>query len=197
LGYTHYWRRVREFQREPFRRVVGDFRKLVPALRDLGVRLAGGDGTGSPVLNEDEVVFNGARDCGHPKEDLGIAWPSDRAAGVGTVLIGGTWFGGALLERRACGGDCSHETFYLPRAIRPEELGPVLGEPDKFGRYFDFCKTAYKPYDLAVTAALVIAKHHLGDAILVSSDGEARHWLDAVLLCADKLGYGADFVLDG
>lgn len=61
------------------------------------------------------------------------------------------WFNGS--------GDGSHETFCLNRISK--------------GR--DFCKTAQKPYDLAVTAALCylqsVTKSHE-----VSSDGEESDW---------------------
>jgi len=45
-------------------------------------------------------------------------------------------------------------------------------EFDRHGRpeTFSFCKTEGLPYDLAVKAALVILKEHLGDSIKVMSD---------------------------
>jgi len=57
-------------------------------------------------------------------------------------------------------------------------------------KYFQSCKTAFRPYDLAATAFLAIAKHHLGGKILVESDGTIMHWMDAVKLCQNVLGYG-------
>jgi hypothetical protein len=47
-------------------------------------------------------------------------------------------------------------------------------------RYFDCCKTLYKPYDLAVQTCLVIAAHCLGEAIAVSSDGSMNEWQEAI-----------------
>ena len=41
---------------------------------------------------------------------------------------------------------------------------------------FNFCKTARKEYDGLVTAALLLAKHHLGNRIRVSSDGNIDEW---------------------
>jgi hypothetical protein len=64
------------------------------------------------------------------------------------------------------------------------------------GLYFDFCKTAFRPYDMAVTACLVIAKHYLQDRIVVRSDGDDDQWQDAKWLCQIELGYGLDFHLD-
>lgn len=50
-------------------------------------------------------------------------------------------------------GESGHETFYV---------APY---------YSGFCKTAYKPYDLAVCEVLLILKHHYKDAFELSSDG--------------------------
>jgi len=58
---------------------------------------------------------------------------------------------------------------------------------------FNFCKTARKPYDLAVTSLLIIASQHLGDLIEVSSDGDLSDWNEAKELCLSALGYGEDF----
>lgn len=50
---------------------------------------------------------------------------------------------------------------------------------------FEFCKTAEKPYDTVVTAILALAKDCFGDAIDVTSDGEADDWHDGIdLACA-------------
>jgi hypothetical protein len=53
-------------------------------------------------------------------------------------------------------GEQGHETFML-----------TVSE-DKFG----FCKTARKPYDKAVVALLMLARHVFGDAFEWSSDGQ-------------------------
>jgi len=62
-------------------------------------------------------------------------------------------------------------------------------EPTEHGLFFDFCKTAFKPYDLAVQVCLVIAAHHL-DAFTVTSDGSMDEWQDAIAVCQEVLGYG-------
>jgi hypothetical protein len=56
-----------------------------------------------------------------------------------------------------------------------------------------FCKTAFKPYDVAVTAALLIAKHHWGESFEIRSCGSDAQWWDAKLICQRVLGYGALF----
>lgn len=57
-------------------------------------------------------------------------------------------------------GDNSHETFY----VSPSSAG------------FNFCKTAEKPYDTVVVACLIALGRAYGDAVEISSDGEASDW---------------------
>jgi len=79
----------------------------------------------------------------------------------------------------------SHETFYLPRVYEPQDWQ----RPDERGRYFDFCKTARKPYDLAVTASLIALQHHFPE-VGVSTDGTGDDWTAGLALCRSVLGYG-------
>jgi hypothetical protein len=124
--------------------------------------------------------------------------------------VSGTWFAGLKLNQRSCGGDCSHETFCLPLELEKSDWRspidkishydangqPVYNDPNEVGRFFEFCKTAYKPYDLAVIICLIIAKHYLGKDILVSSDGTIEQWKDGMVICQKILGYGLDFNFD-
>jgi len=231
MGYTHYWRRKKEFDVGAFARVVEDFKKVRAAVGPM-VPLAGFDGEGDAEVTPDVICFNGVRECGHGGRNLGIAWPADDAKGVaagasegaavadasplatalteafgenhvataantgarnatGDSDVGGTWFAGCKLNARTCDGDCSHESFQFPRVWT--DLPGWKREDAKDGLYFEFTKTAYKPYDLLVCAALVIADHHLKAAIRVSSDGTLNQWADARALCQAVLGYGQDF----
>ena len=118
--------------------------------------------------------------------------PAAHAAGVNPEApTDGTWFAGALLTARQCGGDCSHESFIFDRV---QEV-PDWKKPQEDGRYFEFCKTAYKPYDIAVTAALIVVKHYCPE-VSIHSDGSNEDWEDARMLCVLELGYGSDFRLD-
>ena len=197
MGYTHYWYRKIEIDQGTFDRMLLDFVTIQPYLEDIMKgKLAGGSGEGLPELSTDAIIFNGNRNCGHKHLNLGITWPSDDASGIsnddGTGSIDGSWHAGAKIASRTCGGDCSHETFYFPRVNNPE-YDFQLKQDDYV---IDFTKTAYKPYDLAVNVALIIAKHHLGDRIYIHSDGEDKHWEDGRRICQAKFGYGADFKLD-
>jgi hypothetical protein len=84
-------------------------------------------------------------------------------------------------------GDNGHETFYIAQSF--SSRGPSFGGNKEFA----FCKTAHKPYDIAVCACLIIFKHWFPD-MDVSSDGQMQDWqngLDAV-----KSEFGEEYVKD-
>jgi len=206
MGYTHYYRCKPKYNEDDFLKVVTDFKKIIPALNHLGIKLADGSGENQAILRPDEIRFNGLRNCGHTQRELGITWPSKNAKGVSKNQVGlqmaeivkGHWFAGASLESRVCGGDCSHETFMLEQEMKniPDYKIKELDDPKNKGLVFEFTKTAYKPYDLAVNVALIIAKHYLKEGIMVSSDGEMNNWEEGMNLCQHFLGYGLDFKLE-
>jgi hypothetical protein len=85
-----------------------------------------------------------------------------------------------LVRFNGCGED-GHETFLVTRqrpALRPGLPDDLLG--------FAFCKTARKPYDVAVTACLTVLAS-LGTHE-VSSDGEGYEWLDGMDLAVQHWG---------
>jgi hypothetical protein len=190
MGYTHYWRHKENLDEEQFKNVATDLKILIDVFKKAGFKLANGSGEKGtePIVTKDIISFNGQRECGHPYEDLGIAWASSKASGVETSYspVSGHWFAGAELDKRSCGGDCSHESFILERATKREKY-------DKHELLFDFCKTAFKPYDLLVQCALIIAKHYLKDDIIVTSDGTIEQWQDAIKVCEKAFKYGNFF----
>ena len=213
MGYTHYWYREKEIEGAVFSEIVKDFKKLLPLFKVLDIPLGNGHGEDIPVLDDKEVCFNGLRDCGHDENGhIALAWPSDGPK-FGTApnsegSICGTWYAGIVLNQRTCGGDCSYETFYFPRVVEREHIigkiayrksngETVYNKPERVGRHFDCCKTNFRPYDLVVQVFLIISKHHLGDRIIVTSDGKMQHWIDAAKICQNAFGYGMDgFKLD-
>jgi hypothetical protein len=68
------------------------------------------------------------------------------------------------------GRDLAHESFYW--AGIPTQSEWRKDDPD----FFEFCKTAYKPYDAVVTAILIRAKTIYGSCVRISSDGEWSEW---------------------
>lgn len=83
-------------------------------------------------------------------------------------------------------GENGHETFIFERVYVTHD--PY--ERNRRGKKSGFVKTAQKPYDLAVTSFLIIAKHHLGSSIIVSGDGTDPDWAEAKELVQSKLHYG-------
>lgn len=140
MGYTHYW----NFKQNPKDIKDGEkkFKKAVTLLKKcianvpseieyveydknyepnkvmVPFKLAGGNGTGEPIFNDDKVCFNG---CDGEK-------------------------------------DYAHETCYL-----------ALDDANDYS--FNFCKTAEKPYDVAVCLALLCFKKAFGRDFEYSSDG--------------------------
>ena len=192
MGYTHYWEKKEKIEKVLYAAIVNDFNKVLPDI-EKHVKLAGpmGDGTAIIDAQKGEVRFNGVEKCGHQEFDLGIAWPSKGAGGVGKTdeAIDAPWFAGAKIETRCCSGCCAHESFTFNETDHPGR------EDKKTGLCFDFCKTAFKPYDLAVITFLIIAKHHLKDNLKVSSDGEDEHWFDGKMFCQQALGYGMEYAV--
>ena len=72
-------------------------------------------------------------------------------------------------------GEDSHETF----AWGMDSSG------------FNFCKTAYKPYDAVVTACLIHLKDVYGDAVDIGSDGYWSEWSDGAKLYRNATGLTA------
>ncbi len=177
MAYTHYWRVAPELDPAAFARIAADFEDMAAPIEHLGVDLAGGDGQGGPVIRGGQggqVLFNGrSRRRVHPHE------PPRPGTAAGCIL------------ESDCDGDLSYETFALAQKTD-------VSDPRRLdnGRIFRFCKTARRPYDIAVKVCLIIADRHLGDAISIGSDGGMDDWQDAMLLCQHFLGYGAGFVLE-
>jgi len=161
-----------------------------------------------PDKNASGIAFVAGRYKDVPtKTLLTLLCGQEEELAVNDSDVSGTWFAGLKLKHRSCAGDCSHETFSLPVKIEKDDwqkpIGeishydqhgkPVYNDKKEIGLYFNCCKTAYKPYDLAVIICLIIAKHHLTKEILVSSDGTLENWKDGMLICQKILGYGLDF----
>jgi hypothetical protein len=221
MGYTHYVYQEKTLNKENFKKVVEDFKKLMPVFDNMGIKLASWNGKGKPEIKATEIAFNGDENCGHEERNLGITWPAKGAKGVNmayekgeeeatdtivTQLSGekenlrvndsdvdGTWFAGCKLNSRTCGGDCSHESFVLKQTFRKAYDDQKASDG---GKWFSCCKTAYKPYDLAVISCLIIAKHYLGKEVAIHSDGDIDDWDDGKILCQKLLGFGDDFKLD-
>jgi hypothetical protein len=102
--------------------------------------------------------------------------PTWREVGVEPVALRGPdGTGDPIVEptRIAFNGDSSRKGAADPFEFAQDALAHG-GAPESEGRVRASCDTALLPYDLAVCAALLIAKYHLGDALLLHSDGKAE-----------------------
>jgi hypothetical protein len=208
IGYTHYYDIPKELDKDRFQDLIKDCKKIVGfADFELGIDIAGPLGEGKPEYTDDIIAINGSDTqrvgIWTTSEQISIPWPSETAGITEPTAdpLGkteGTWFAGHVLSQRVAPirenglGSGSYESFCIPRFGKKYEWS----EPNKKGNYFSFCKTAYRPYDLVVTAMLVALKHHFPQCG-VSSDGEMKDWMDGMLTCQKLFGYGMDFQLGG
>ena len=106
---------------------------------------------------------------------------------MGVEIVGGMGDAGSEAEITdsfiSLNGNPDHETLYLERT--PE----VRDRKDPEYARFAFCKTAYKPYDVVVTAILCLAEHFSDGFFRVSSDGGPGDW-QAGLALANKVVSG-------
>ena len=88
-------------------------------------------------------------------------------------------------------GEQAHDTFLI--ALNDNENRIYIGEEPRYWR-FGMCKTSFeneptKAYDKYVVACLYIFKWHLGDEILIMSDGDVSDWYEGIQMVQDILGY--------
>lgn len=153
MGYTHYWRTRVGTAPEKLAAAQYDMHLLISNAK---TPLANGHGQAGtdPVQEEGYLAFNGVEDHAHET----FCWPPN------------------FTERFPNHG--AGETWDTPNEQRTGQLVCMPSvDPDGVERGFEFCKTARKPYDAVVGACLIAAKKHLGDDIIVSSDGSADEFL--------------------
>jgi hypothetical protein len=110
------------------------------------------------IIAHTQIVIRHCRENGIP-----LAYESDEP-NVDVVLSGNfIRFNGV--------GNNGHETFVFTR----EKCS------------FQFCKTAHKPYDIAVCLVLLIC-HQFSSNVVASSDGDAGDWKQAIELFRKLFG---------
>ena len=168
MGYTHHYYVERAYAADTFGKTASDFAALLPALSLLNVDLAGATGAGKPTIDSRLIEFNGS--------------------------------GGAACEPFRL-EQAVQDQYQRPAGRAPSFRDPGTGKretnpPTVVGKRHLYTKTEHRPYDLAVTACLIIAKCHLGNGIIVCSDGSEEKWEPARRLCETTIGYGGNFRLD-
>lgn len=87
-------------------------------------------------------------------------------------------------------GQPQHTYFRFERVFTGDPSDPLPN-----GYVFDACVTKGGPHDHLVCAALIALKRHLGELLIVQSEGAStnRSWTLARQACQKVLGYGEDF----
>ena len=101
--------------------------------------------------------------------------PTWREVGVEPVALRGPDGTGEPIvapRRLAFNGDAARNGAADPFIFAQDARADGGGESDT--RTLASCDTALLPYDLAVCASLLIAKYHLGDSLLLRSDGDVE-----------------------
>jgi len=76
-----------------------------------------------------------------------------------------------------CVGHLDHESFWWQAMpVQPDYQYEYKKGTDRENEIFEFCKTAYKPYDAVVTAVLIRAKEIYGTVVEIYSDGNWDEW---------------------
>ena len=191
MGYTHYYYVSSYYKQEAWDALLKDVKKLlvlpIPKvcavsntppyeyeymdIDNLGELINSEkviDGNqGHYNIDETEISFNGIGELAHEQFKLYQRMPP------------------TVFER--------HEGF-AKRWTAPQVTGIVGNTKDNDNSrmlhpYFEFTKTARKPYDIVVQCCLILAKKHLGKGIAISSDGEKDDWTDAINIIEKNFGY--------
>ena len=191
MGYTHYLEKPVHI--ENWDKIISDVKKVLKFVTsELKIDIVNGfgDADTTPILDEERICLNGSmkqRDSRWITEKkLGLVWPSSYPSMVvepGGSLVGGSWCGGATVNQRiAPNGDGSYETLYIARNCdKSEETDPS----------FTFCKTGYRPYDIAVMCCYLLVKHH-DPRVIVSTDGTIDEWRCAEAILRKECGIDMD-----
>jgi len=164
MGYTHYWYRSAKEQKHnkaKWTKFVKDC-KIIADKLPIDIELACAEPEENRLLyingcfhhrdaqfNNEHVHFNGG---GKPSEERRRKKQDGRFY----------WEDDAF----------SHETFSIEREVEPKKEMGIDNKNTTFG----FCKTARKPYDVMVTACLILYKYHFEKLVQISSDGDPEEW---------------------
>lgn len=166
MGYTHYYSMKRDMDEAEFAAFKGDLARLMEAL--------------PPTVGEFAQRYG--EFCSDPARTvLGIEEEAGDVPGnpLGEKIVGFNGSGGEAL---------GHETFWVPQTMQLGAASWELASIREDGRRFLFTKTAQKPYDAMVCAALLCLKEQAPDAWEISSDGTVMDWAPAARFVSMALG---------
>jgi len=169
MGYTHYYYTKSEYSYERFKHLVNDFKKLIPLIEG--------------KIKQFQVVKMNNGEIGISNESAQIKLCGGNGEGLPEINNEVICFNGSNIN------DLGHETFLFEQK---REISKFEQYDKSTKLYFNFTKTARKPYDLAVCACLIIAKEYFRDDIIIKSDGELSDWQQAIDLVQNTLQYGTN-----
>lgn len=150
MGYTHYFSKPKTIQAATWKKLTADVSTVIANLPKKAIHTE---------YKWDAATSTSSR-IEH-KVKLALCGKEDQRGSKPIVDSKMIYFNGAGSKKF----DLGHETFAIAR----------VGGSGDFG---NFCKTARKPYDLAVCAALILLAYHVPKAT-VSSDGDHKNWQPA------------------
>lgn len=59
MGYTHYWKTLKEFSPTQWDRLTLATKSIIKQANAQGIKIAGSDGTGKPKISSDSICLNG------------------------------------------------------------------------------------------------------------------------------------------
>lgn len=147
MGYTHYWK----FKQNPkdIKNGADKFKKAVDMLK-VGIE---------KLPKKVEYEYYDYKEGGIKSEDVDLVLADGGGTGEPVFNDECVCFNGLYTQ----GKDFSHETCCIQ-----------LDEPENFE--FDFCKTAEKPYDVAVCLTLLCFKKAFGSDFTYRSDGDGTEY---------------------
>ncbi len=147
MGYTHYW----NFKQNP-KDIKDGSNKFKKAVNMLKVGLA-------KLPKKVKYEYYDYKEGKIKSEDVDLVLAGGGGTGDPIFTDTDVCFNGLSTSEK----DFAHETCCIQ-----------LDEPDNFG--FDFCKTAEKPYDVAVCLTLLCFKDAFGNDFTYKSDGDGTEY---------------------
>lgn len=194
MGYTHYYQRVigKDHDQETWNKFVADCKYLYKHMpehsksagdyySDRPLMLNGCGGYEKPQFTKTRIYFNGTgttkritKSTTDTKTGKVTTYWEDDETGLPDELK-----------------DLGHETFVILRKVRKQDDW----RSDKKA-IFNFCKTACKPYDLMVTACLILYKYYFRNDVQISSDGNEEDWSEACKFIGVALPHGKGVIVE-
>lgn len=173
MGYEHYWKRPPALDPVTFEAWAHDVQRVVDALPEGTV--CGPDGREKPNITSTSVSFNGNERMSTHRD-----WYIARVRATGLAAQA------TSAEQSMPISDAGVPLVISQR--RSDGSFLLWSRADGRGWLWEACKTRGKPYDVAVTASLILFAHHFPDSCRVSSDGNMHDWQPGLELAERATG---------